>query len=157
GLAHRLWRERSVDLLVWVSATSRIGIVTRYAQAATDVTGVRDGDPQQGADRLLAWLLSTDQRWLIGLGDVTDPPPLAATDRRRPVHTGRGDPVHSRQGRRRPERVGPGRRAGRRPRIFAVGSGPGDRLSAGPWPGLRRLPAAAGRAPPPGVPPRARA
>ncbi|MFB9179942.1 NB-ARC domain-containing protein [Dactylosporangium sucinum] len=73
GLAHRWWAQRRVDLLVWVSATSRTAVITPYAQAAAHVAGVDDADPAVGATRFLAWLAGTDRRWLIVLDDVTDP------------------------------------------------------------------------------------
>src|SRR5437870_4931801 len=52
NLAHRWRRERRVDLLIWVTATSRAAVLTRYAQAAADVLGVDDADPEQAAVRL---------------------------------------------------------------------------------------------------------
>ncbi|XVV08561.1 tetratricopeptide repeat protein [Actinoplanes sp. CA-131856] len=76
ALAHHVWDEHLVDLLVWVTATSRTGIIAGYAQAAADVTGVEDADPQQAAERFLAWLAGTDRRWLIVLDDLTDPADL---------------------------------------------------------------------------------
>ncbi|WP_327003213.1 tetratricopeptide repeat protein [Dactylosporangium sp. NBC_01737] len=76
SLAHRWWRKRQVDLLVWVTATSRAAVLTRYAQAAVDVTGVEDPDPGDAAQRLLAWLAATGRRWLLVLDDLTDPADL---------------------------------------------------------------------------------
>ena len=76
GLAHRVWQWREVDLLVWVTATSRTSVVTGYAQAAADVSGVDDTDPDQAAARFLAWLASTGRRWLVVLDDLTDPADL---------------------------------------------------------------------------------
>ncbi|MBB5112544.1 hypothetical protein FHU28_002383 [Micromonospora echinospora] len=73
GLAHRLWDGGVLDLLVWVSATSRSGVVTAYAQAAADVTGIEDADADQAAARFMAWLATTPRRWLIVLDDVADP------------------------------------------------------------------------------------
>ncbi|MFI6822521.1 tetratricopeptide repeat protein [Micromonospora sp. NPDC050187] len=72
ALARRLWDCGELDLLVWVSATSRPAVVTAYAQAAADVVGVDDTDPEQAAVRFLAWLAATPRRWLIVLDDVTD-------------------------------------------------------------------------------------
>ncbi|MEU8048125.1 FxSxx-COOH system tetratricopeptide repeat protein [Micromonospora echinofusca] len=72
ALADRLWVGGGLDLLVWVSATSRSGVVTAFAQAA-DVTGVEDPDAEQAAARFLAWLAATSRRWLVVLDDVTDP------------------------------------------------------------------------------------
>jgi hypothetical protein len=76
SLAHRWWRQQRVDLLVWVTATSRTAVLTRYAQAAADVTGVNDPDPEDGAQRLLAWLAGSGRRWLVVLDDLTDPADL---------------------------------------------------------------------------------
>jgi hypothetical protein len=88
NVAHRWWQQQRVDLLVWVSATSRTAVLTRYAQTAADVTGVEDQDPGDGAQRLLAWLAATSRRWLLVLDDLTDPadlqglwPPVTATGR----------------------------------------------------------------------------
>ncbi|BCY11520.1 tetratricopeptide repeat protein [Actinoplanes sp. L3-i22] len=75
-LAHRWWQEHRVDLLIWVTATSRTAVITRYAQAAADVTGVEDPDPRDGAQRLLAWLAGTTRAWLLVLDDLTDPTDL---------------------------------------------------------------------------------
>ena len=76
GLAHAWWQERRVDLLVWVTATSRTTILAHYARAAGDVTGIEDPDPDTGAARFLAWLAGTSRRWLLVLDDVTDPTDL---------------------------------------------------------------------------------
>lgn len=88
ALADTLWRERQVDLLVWVSATSGSSVVNSYTQAAADVTGVEDADPEQAAARLLSWLAGTDRRWLVVLDDLANPadmrnlwPPTVATGR----------------------------------------------------------------------------
>jgi anion-transporting ArsA/GET3 family ATPase len=51
ALAHRLWDNRQVALLVWITATSRTAILTGYAQAAARITGIDDTDPEQAAAR----------------------------------------------------------------------------------------------------------
>lgn len=88
SLAERWWREQRIDLLVWVTATSRTSVQTRYAQAADEITGVDSIDPQRGAERFLAWLSETGLRWLLILDDLTDPadvtglwPPITASGR----------------------------------------------------------------------------
>jgi hypothetical protein len=75
ALAHRVWDQQAAELLVWVTASSRDAIVTAYAQAARDVTGIDDDEPEQAAARFLAWLHHSDQRrrWLIVLDDVQQP------------------------------------------------------------------------------------
>ncbi|MEU4743137.1 tetratricopeptide repeat protein [Actinosynnema sp. NPDC023658] len=76
GCAERAWAEGVVDLLVWVTASSREAVVGDFARLATDLTGTEDTDPAIGADRLLAWLASTPKRWLVVLDDVRDPADL---------------------------------------------------------------------------------
>lgn len=65
---------REVDLLVWVSASTRQAIVSAYADAAVEVAGADRADPaEKAADRFLAYLDVTGSRWLVVLDDVTDP------------------------------------------------------------------------------------
>jgi hypothetical protein len=73
GFARRALNGRHVDLVVWVTATSRADIVSRYAQAAADVTGVEDRSAEDGAARFVAWLERFDHRWLVVIDDLTDP------------------------------------------------------------------------------------
>jgi tetratricopeptide (TPR) repeat protein len=72
--AHTLWDQRGVDLLVWVTASSRDAVLTGYAQALRDVGAP---DPRQGptaaASSFLAWLAATGRPWLAVLDDLTDP------------------------------------------------------------------------------------
>jgi tetratricopeptide (TPR) repeat protein len=74
--AHHAWTERAVDLLVWITATSREAVVAGYAQAGIDVSALDDGDAEQAAVRFLAWLAVTDRRWLIVLDDLRAPADL---------------------------------------------------------------------------------
>ncbi|MEV7445725.1 tetratricopeptide repeat protein [Streptomyces sp. NPDC091204] len=88
--ARTAWQAGAVDLLVWVTATSRDAVLSAYAEAAVTVTDPDDpqctglDDPERAAVRFLAWAQSTDRRWLIVLDDVSDPAHLNGTD-------GRGD------------------------------------------------------------------
>src|SRR5229473_4975631 len=77
-LAHALWDNRAVDLLVWVTAFSRDAIVTAYAQALADI-GIADADQdlEAGAARFLAWLAETGRPWLVVFDDLADPADLA--------------------------------------------------------------------------------
>lgn len=104
--ARSAWDTATVDLLVWVTATSREAIQTGYANAATEVADADPTDPVAAAEVLLAWLASTEKRWLIILDDVADPadlrglwPPdhrqgraLVTTRRRDAALTGPGRP-----------------------------------------------------------------
>jgi hypothetical protein len=88
--ARTIWKAGTVDLLIWVTATSRDAVLSTYAEAAVMVTDPDDpqyvglDDPEWAAARFLAWTQSTDRRWLIVLDDASDPAHLNGTD-------GRGD------------------------------------------------------------------
>lgn len=101
--ARQQWAAGEVDLLVWVSATSRERIVAGYADAAAAVVGA-GSDAERAAQRLLDWLEDTGRRWLVVLDDVVDPadvrglwPPHAHG--RTVVTTRRRDAVLSESGR----------------------------------------------------------
>ncbi|MEU4835243.1 tetratricopeptide repeat protein [Streptosporangium sp. NPDC023615] len=72
--ARRIWEQREVEVLVWVSATSRSQILAAYAQAATELGLPTDpGDVEQAARRFLTWAQTTSTAWLVVLDDVQDP------------------------------------------------------------------------------------
>ena len=77
ALAHELWDNRAVDLLVWVKASSRNAILTGYAATLAELGAADPGDDLlTGAQRFLAWLSSTERRWLVVLDDLADPADL---------------------------------------------------------------------------------
>ncbi|MFF2813192.1 tetratricopeptide repeat protein, partial [Streptomyces sp. NPDC058000] len=78
--ARTVWDDGTVDVLVWVSASSRQAIVQRYAQAGVELLAADPGDPEQAACAFLAWLEpkggQTRCRWLVILDDLADPADL---------------------------------------------------------------------------------
>ena len=71
--AESLWRAREIDVLVWVTATSRASVLVGYARAFAQMTGTEQaGDAETVAGRFLAWLGQTSQPWLVVLDDVAD-------------------------------------------------------------------------------------
>jgi hypothetical protein len=71
--AESLWRARQVELLVWVTATSRASVLAGYAQAFAEMVGSGPaGGAETVAGRFLAWLGQTSQPWLVVLDDVAD-------------------------------------------------------------------------------------
>ncbi|MFI7174655.1 tetratricopeptide repeat protein [Streptomyces spororaveus] len=68
-----------LDVLVWVSASSRTAVISAYAQAAEEVLGADSSDPEQAARRFLGSLeprpatQETACRWLIVLDDLAEP------------------------------------------------------------------------------------
>ncbi|MFE7459648.1 tetratricopeptide repeat protein [Streptomyces sp. NPDC057554] len=106
--ARTAWDSGGVDVLVWISASSRSAITAGYAQAGVEVLAADPGDPEQAARAFLAWLEpkagQKPCRWLVVLDDVADPadirgwwPPasprgrvLVTTRRREAALTGAG-------------------------------------------------------------------
>ncbi|MFF3868281.1 FxSxx-COOH system tetratricopeptide repeat protein [Micromonospora sp. NPDC001898] len=74
--AHHAWSRQRVDLLVWVTAATRQGVVATYAQGAYGILDTADEEGEQAATRFLAWLATTDRRWLIVLDDLRAPADL---------------------------------------------------------------------------------
>ncbi|WP_328498894.1 FxSxx-COOH system tetratricopeptide repeat protein [Streptomyces sp. NBC_00414] len=87
--ARQAWQTGRVDLLVWVTASTRSAIVTGYAQAGKQVTGNNGQGTEASASAFLAWLEPKTQpgspitgagfrpcRWLVVLDDVADPADL---------------------------------------------------------------------------------
>jgi tetratricopeptide (TPR) repeat protein len=72
ALAHTLWQQRAVDLVLWITASGRDAVITGYAQALTDVGEPDLGEgPDAAASRFLAWLARTERPWLVVLDDLT--------------------------------------------------------------------------------------
>ncbi|MFJ5608317.1 NB-ARC domain-containing protein [Streptomyces sp. NPDC093221] len=78
--ARDAWRSGRLDLLVWVTATSRQAVVDGLAEAAQSLLGADREDPERAARAFLAWLepkpAPEAPRWLVVLDDVTDPADL---------------------------------------------------------------------------------
>jgi tetratricopeptide (TPR) repeat protein len=80
---HALRNTGAVDVLVWISASSRDAVSAGFARAASAVgAGDPDADAQDAAGRFSAWLARTDRRWALILDDLAD---LADLDRRWPA------------------------------------------------------------------------
>jgi tetratricopeptide (TPR) repeat protein len=72
--AESQWRARSVDLLLWVDASSPAAILSGFAETVRAMTARRvPGAAESVAASLLSWLARTDRRWLIVFDDLTDP------------------------------------------------------------------------------------
>ncbi|MBY8879557.1 tetratricopeptide repeat protein [Actinacidiphila acidipaludis] len=75
--AEEVWDTGAVDLLVWVTATSRDAVETAFARAGADVCGADPASPQRACETFLAWLRTGRRRWLVVLDDIADPKDLA--------------------------------------------------------------------------------
>lgn len=74
--AERAWANGEVELLVWVTATSREAIASGYADAAAALAGGSNLDPEHGARTLLEWLATATAPWLVVLDDLQTPADL---------------------------------------------------------------------------------
>ena len=70
--AETLWHSRQVELLMWVTATSRASVLTAYEEVAAAITGTTPlGTGEQVAARLLGWLAESSRSWLLVLDDLS--------------------------------------------------------------------------------------
>jgi tetratricopeptide (TPR) repeat protein len=70
-LAETLWRSGTVDVVVWISATSRSAVLSGYVQAWVAATGIEPtGTAESVAARFVSWLAETRQPWLVVLDDL---------------------------------------------------------------------------------------
>ncbi|MGY3061490.1 hypothetical protein ACVWZD_005788 [Streptomyces sp. TE3672] len=78
--ARAAYQSGGIDVLVWITASTRSAIVSGYAQAGTEVLGADPQDPEQAAKTFLAWLEPKPDRrpcrWLVVLDDLADPADL---------------------------------------------------------------------------------
>ena len=76
-LAESLWRSGAVDALIWIPATSRESVLSAYVEASAAAFGIAPtGTAESVATRLVSWLGTTEQRWLVVLDDLQDPADL---------------------------------------------------------------------------------
>src|ERR1700759_1923321 len=74
-VAESLWRSTAIDALIWISATSREAVLSSYVEASAAAFGIAPtGTAESVAARLVRWLATTDQRWMIVLDDLQDQP-----------------------------------------------------------------------------------
>jgi tetratricopeptide (TPR) repeat protein len=70
--AEALWQARQIELLVWVTATSRASVLTTYVEAAAAIAGAAPaGTAELVAARLVNWLNETNRPWLLVLDDLS--------------------------------------------------------------------------------------
>jgi tetratricopeptide (TPR) repeat protein len=74
AIAHVLWEQRALDMLLWVNPSGRDAVLTSYAQALHDIGEPDPGaGPEAAAAGFLAWLAETDRPWLVVFDDLADP------------------------------------------------------------------------------------
>lgn len=69
--ARSLWQGSTVELVIWLTATSRASVLSGYAEAAARAGVASGGDPESVTARFIAWLRDTDRPWLVVFDDLT--------------------------------------------------------------------------------------
>jgi hypothetical protein len=62
--------SRTIDLLIWVNASSRASALTGYMSAAVAMGADPDADAESTVIHLIGWLAKTPHPWLVVLDDV---------------------------------------------------------------------------------------
>lgn len=74
------WSTGNLDVLVWITANTRLSVVSSYAQAGRELCRADSENPEEAARAFIAWLTpktgAATCRWLIVLDDVADPEDL---------------------------------------------------------------------------------
>jgi tetratricopeptide (TPR) repeat protein len=71
SFAQSLWQASAVDMVIWITATSRAPVMSCYAEAAAAMGVGGPGDGEALAARFVSWLRQTSRPWLIVLDDLT--------------------------------------------------------------------------------------
>src|SRR6266851_954771 len=73
AIAHALWDRNALDLVLWLTPSSRDAVVTGYAQAMRDIGEGAEGETAEtAAGRFLDRLTQTSRPWLVILDDLGD-------------------------------------------------------------------------------------
>jgi tetratricopeptide (TPR) repeat protein len=70
--AESLWRSGRVDLLAWVTASSRASVLSGFAEVAAATGSDHVGDALSVATSFVGWLRETSRPWLVVLDDLRD-------------------------------------------------------------------------------------
>jgi tetratricopeptide (TPR) repeat protein len=70
--AESLWRSGRLDLLVWVTASSRASVLSGFAEVAAATGSDHAGDALSVAASFVGWLRETSRPWLVVLDDLRD-------------------------------------------------------------------------------------
>lgn len=71
AFAQSLWQSGAVDVVIWLTATSRAAVLSAYAEAAAALGVQLSADAESACTRLLGWLRDTPRPWLVVFDDLT--------------------------------------------------------------------------------------
>jgi tetratricopeptide (TPR) repeat protein len=71
--AESLWRSGAIDMLIWITATSRASVLSAFVEASVTATGIKPtGTAESVVARFISRLGETSQPWLVVLDDVPE-------------------------------------------------------------------------------------
>jgi tetratricopeptide (TPR) repeat protein len=73
SVAEKMWQSSGIDLLIWITASSRPAVLAGYLRASAAALGAPPaGDGTAAAVRFVRWLRETGRRWLVVFDDLAD-------------------------------------------------------------------------------------
>ena len=75
--ARAAWQSGTVDLVIWLTATSRAQVLSGYVDAAAAIGVQLAGDAESVSARFLTWLRDSQRHWLVVVDDLTDTATMA--------------------------------------------------------------------------------
>jgi tetratricopeptide (TPR) repeat protein len=71
--AESLWRSGAIDMLIWITATSRASVLSTFVEASVAATGIKPtGTAESVVARFISRLGETSQPWLVVLDDLPE-------------------------------------------------------------------------------------
>ena len=72
-IAESLWQSGAIDMLIWITATSRASVLSTFVEASVAATGVEPaGTAESVVARFISRLGETSQPWLVVLDDLPE-------------------------------------------------------------------------------------
>jgi len=71
ALAQSMWQAGAVDLVIWLTGTSRSQVLSGYTEAAAAAGAQLTGDAESVSARFLGWLRDSGRPWLVVVDDLT--------------------------------------------------------------------------------------
>ena len=72
-IAESLWRSGAIDMLIWITATSRASVLSAFVEASVAATGFEPtGTAESVVVRFIGRLGETSQPWLVVLDDLPE-------------------------------------------------------------------------------------
>jgi hypothetical protein len=72
-IAESFWRSGAIEMLIWLTATSRASVLSGLVEASVAATGIKPtGTAESAVARFISRLAETSQRWLVVVDDLQE-------------------------------------------------------------------------------------